>query len=486
MSIEPKSINTRIAWFSPISFQSVLRSSIFTSEVFANLPLDWEVTLFVDDDSLEELRTSDPDSGTESLNFGGVPVKHYLQASLLDEQNPFDLFVFQIEDSPRCQFVMTSMEVWPGVCRFHDLNLHHLELSRVAYCTTGELLDERLEEEGGVDQKGIGEWKARGWSTEVMENKYSFIEHQLRVASLIMVEDGWAVSGVESKTTEIPAELVPFPVRVPSPVVVDSERFLMRANLGLSPEQKVVAYCGKYRLEDRVYQVLESMKALNHQKPQSEQVVLLWVVATAKEELFAQGAIEKILGAESDTDWVLVVRADGSSGFIQLLSAADAMIGLKYGPFRGVGLEVYQCMARGIPAIVSRFGAASDLPNSAVMKVDVGEREVLMLHQVLEHLFMDKDLRNAVGQGGREYASVLLSPSAVIGDLQQLFENYRSKLAQKLEVRRADYRKSSEKLLAGQFERMSSGLEQLDVAKSAVAINPLRERLNEILSSGSI
>ncbi len=96
----------RIAWFTPSKSSTESISEIFSAELLPILSLNLEIKVFTD--SFEP--------------YENYPSAHYLTAVQEHQLNPFDLFIYQVENHTSSHFSRAHLGLIPGLVIFHHLN----------------------------------------------------------------------------------------------------------------------------------------------------------------------------------------------------------------------------------------------------------------------------------------------------------------------------------------------------------------------------
>ena len=102
----------RVAWFSTLNCGEKPGGSAcayFSDEVLPHLAARFDIELF----------------HAEFLEYRDLPTFHYLKAFERHKLNPFNLFLYQLEDSTDAHFVRAHLGLIPGAILFHDLLLYN-------------------------------------------------------------------------------------------------------------------------------------------------------------------------------------------------------------------------------------------------------------------------------------------------------------------------------------------------------------------------
>ncbi len=313
----------RIAWFSPITNPLLSRASTLTKWWAEVCPDDWEVEFFVD--NLDTV-----------INLNHKKTFHYFRVNERAKIKPFDIYVYQVEDNSDCSFVVRSLHLWPGMVFFHDLNLNQLQMSRFAHSTAGSDVNEYMDKSFGAESPRLGDWKVRGWPTDVFDRDFPLGEEEINSAASVVVPNIHMKKHVERVSGKV-ARLFP----------------------GVTNREKIVP------------------RGLNDSK--------LVVGLSANPTVFGHhDTVNEVIG-ELEEARLVCIRKEPLEEVKQMLVGIDVFIDLTYSPLRSCSQLVLECLRHGIPVIVSD-SPATEMLNGNIIKIPpgVGERESLKI--ALQHL----------------------------------------------------------------------------------------------------
>ena len=455
----------RIAWFSPVAKNQPLKSVVYTREILETAPESWEIELFVDDEDFRELQEDLgeiqlEDAQPEELTLLGRRVFHYLRADERAKAEAFDLFVYQLEDSPRCRFVQNFIPVWPGVTILHDLNLRQLELSKLTHGTTEVQLNEHMEEVFGTGAARVGDYQVRGWSIEAFDRLYPEGEESVRNSGLVVVGALAIKSRLEKLFPHMPIVNLPFPIETQSPGSVRQVRHRFRRTLSIPQNEIVIGFTGERPLINRTYAVLEAFSALYQgyiQRPvvSTAGVRLLWIVSDSRAEEEALDLITRHVADEAVANSITVAQASGIDTLVSLLSTVDIYCGVYFDENRGLPLSLLMALARGIPSVVSDIGASRELPTGAVLKCPVGKGEAQMLKLALEELMRNSSLAKELHNNAIGFIQLVMDPKAIVADLNLLFAEHSLAIKQQLDAAEGKYADAQEGILLSMLNEAS-------------------------------
>jgi glycosyltransferase involved in cell wall biosynthesis len=186
--------------------------------------------------------------------------------------------------------------------------------------------------------------------------------------------------------------------------------------LGIAPEQFVVATLGFITPTKRIDVVLRAFARLRALRPDALYIIVgempPWCdVRPTIEELALEDAV-RLTGYVSMGE------------FSRYLSVADTCVNLRYPMTGATSASVLRAMAAGKPVIVSDVGWFSELPDGTCAKVDVGEPEEDILAAYLEFLAANPDVREKLGSNARSYVerehAIEKSAAAYMGFIRQV------------------------------------------------------------------
>jgi glycosyltransferase involved in cell wall biosynthesis len=107
------------------------------------------------------------------------------------------------------------------------------------------------------------------------------------------------------------------------------------------------------------------------------------------------------------------------------IEAADVVVHLRYPTARETSAALLRVLAQGRPTIVSDLEQQADLPQGAVLRVDLADEEAA-LRAALLRLCGDAALRLALGRAASSYVSREHAPERVAAEWERVFERARA------------------------------------------------------------
>lgn len=331
----------RLAWFSPVSRESETNSAYFSRKVLPTLLKDFEIEIF--------------SHAPESL--AGMEAKPYLSAKSRHNENPFSLFVYNLEDTKELAFSRMHLALAPGLVIFHDLFLSDFGPEPILNSPWIETLKHFQDNEVPWreldcehDQRGPLAYREASYSLARIFT--SPRDHREFICS---VKD--SVVNPEKETY-----FIPYPV---------SE--IERHQAGKSAVFRV-CYAGKPRMEDRPHKLLSALANT------SVNTELTWLVSKSEraraEEMIDDYSRIKVRFVEGHTpeNWQRVV-CDADLAFHTRFSGYGQL-----GPFFSISC------AAGCPVCITDFGGSDWLPDTLFFKITPGESEELQIARLVENL----------------------------------------------------------------------------------------------------
>ena len=339
----------------------------------------------------------------EARTFHDLPVFPYQRLRERHAQRPYDICLYQVEDHPESQWARIACTLLPGITWFHDLYFasHGPEpILNSAWQVTKERF-----------RDGVSPWAERGGEFEqvapLAAREATFCLLPLFSVERDALEYRRSIDGSLSApffSEKSPAYFLPMPVR---------------ESLFSLPEQRrtedavlQIALCSGARIEQRSHKVLQALRTLEDRL----NVQVQWVV-TPKERRRAEALLEEY----SLKEGTVTLRWDLSPDvWAQVIAKSDVALHLRFSVFGHVQPYVGMSLARGIPTVVTRFGASEELPADIVYQIEPGVDESSQLVDVLTAIASGTaPHKNADGRG---YALELYHEQAIASQLCHLLE----------------------------------------------------------------
>lgn len=318
----------RVAWFSPIAALDST-SSYVSAQLLPRFD-SWQIDVFTE-------------GGSEAIS------RH--------EEEPYDLFFYQIEDSPCSEFARAHHMRMPGVVWFHDF------------------------------YRRPSDAHAPHFIEEVSSAQIALFSNERDMEEAQRMSNGKLVR----------CHYVPCPISF-DPAGSNS------TNSSSSAEKLRIGFCGGPELEFRAAHVLAAIRELE------VPAQLCWLCASDEKDdavrLGAEFGVELELHEErSPQRWQELVP-NCQLAFHGLFSAYGSP-----SPYLQISM-----MAR-VPVLVSDFSEAAALPKEAVCMLPLGQEETPELVNALRR-FVNEEERRRQAERGYQYAQEVHRVAAVVKDLQ--------------------------------------------------------------------
>jgi hypothetical protein len=377
----------RVAWFTDTGSSGVETVSAYSSGLLLpELVRHHDVEVFTD---------------TTSASHFGLQSSHYLTAYPRHRRTPFDIFFYQLEDAKACRFVRGYIGLVPGITWLHDLFYNDL----------------------GPEAFHTSPWEtsiAQYYDPAVAFYDRSKAPHQLwprayRETSLspcVFFSSSWArneyrrmVSArLESPGGTHPAEVLPVPVKIASPVTARSGHVF-----------QIAAACAT-GMEGRIHKVLPALREL------SVSWELTWMVGT--QEVSEAEELVREFGVSSS---VRIVSGRTAESWRSILSSADLALHLHASVFGRLAPFAQISLSMGVPTVVSFAAQGEDFPESAAFHVVPGSHEGRQVREIAE--VVARRGARACGAHGRRFALEANDPSKIAETLASWLTDWAPQVA---------------------------------------------------------
>lgn len=359
----------RIAWFSPLPLddeRSGLSSAYATSLLMPILSESMDVDLY--HNSFE--------------SYEQYPTYHYLKAAQRHSDQPYDFFLYHLEDHPTAQFSRVHSVLKPGIVWFHDylfsgfgpepiLSSPWQKVASQFYMSVRNFPSRMAK----APQRGPQAFREAAFAHTALFSSACMIGEYMRLRTEVP-----SVMGNESSS-----------YHVPLPVSMGHSQ---KGDGG-----KAIAFCGRPGLEERAHKVLSALSQL-------ESHTLEWLLnsseVVAAKELIREAGVESRVNLHTNRT---------PEHWTSLLESVQIAIHLRFSAFGHTGPYMPISLAAGKQVIVSEFGEMDHLPDEIVYKIRPGDTEAQELYYVLSALVVDAAVEARATQD--EYARQLYHPEGV-------------------------------------------------------------------------
>lgn len=330
----------RIAWFSPLYIEGEITESkgaYLSDKLVPLIEEEFEIEFFYD--------------GFDY--YYDYPTYHYLRAAKRHEQDPFDLFFYQLEDGPAANFVRMHLALKPGVVLFHDFLFSSFGPEPILNSPWQHIARKFSDDSlpwptrgGEFDQEGPVGFREASYAPLAL---FSQPAHHAEYKRLI-----------SKKIETLGSHYLPLPIDIN----------IERGSSGL----RTVCYCGSPRIEHRSHKVLQALSEIK------EPFQFIWSVSKAEE-----AEAEELLREFSIQNTELLSNRNPDS-WREVLKRSDIAIHTHFSVFAGISPYFEMSMMAGLPCVVTRFGGMEFLPDDLVIRVQPGETESVEIGAAVKEL----------------------------------------------------------------------------------------------------
>jgi glycosyltransferase involved in cell wall biosynthesis len=370
----------RIAYFSPLN---PVPSGIsdYSEDLLPYLGTYAEVDLFVD-------RGYRPDNSDITDHFR---VYRYDRYARLRRRRGYDATLYHVGNSPAHDYILSTLERFPGVVVLHDYILHHLMLWRAFRHGDGMAYHDAMVEYGESAWK-LALRQMRGQLSEEAF-QYPLCEPVIAAATAVIGHSRYVVDRVRKQRPEVPTAVVP--MGVPRPALADREQ--ARRQLDLAADALVLASFGHVNPYKRLEPALRAFRRLRETYPRA----LFVLVGSISEHLDLAGLLRRL-------DLQEAVRVTGYAElgtFLGYMAASDICVNLRYPTAGETSASLLRILGAGLPTLVSRTGSFAELPADVAIQVDTDEYEEEELYAFLGYLTGHPEARRVLGETARRYVT---------------------------------------------------------------------------------
>ena len=384
----------RLAYFSPLNPQ---RSGIsdYSEELLPHLAeAGADVTLFVDGFA--------PTGRDVSGRFECVDYRR--DPSRLGGLVRFDAVIYHVGNDHRYHAgIVEAMGNRPGVVVFHDFALQDFFLGLAR--ERGDLriyLEEVAACHGEETRREAEEALARGGAPACLARPTDFpLNCRLaKRAEAIIVHSEWARSRFERIAPGIPVRRVDMPVGTPAPSHDES-----RANRTDGPVR-----LASFGLITPGKGIEMALRALSRLKATHD---FRYDLVGEPNPFFDVRELVRRYGME---DRVTITGHVTLAEFERRIAATDVALNVRERTVGETSASLCRIMTAGVAPVVSNVGWYAELPDGAVVKIDLDECADELLLAYLRRLIEDEPLRTRIGENAQRYALAAHDPRKSAAD----------------------------------------------------------------------
>jgi glycosyltransferase involved in cell wall biosynthesis len=291
----------------------------------------------------------------------------------------------------------------PGVMALHDVVLHHHLLDG----TVGRGRWQPYRDALAADHGWIGAAAALpardGYISQASQFALPAHRALVRRQRGVLVHSRWAAELIAEEHEGVAARAVPMGIPLPPPANHEMEAMgrAFRARHGLPADRPLLGSLGFQTPIKRSEEVIRALA-----RPGLEGVHLL-IAGEVAPMLDLEGAARRAGVA----DRVVVTGFLPATDFAAAVAACDLHLNLRYPSAGETSAALLRVLAAGRPAVVSDYAQFAELPDSAVLRIPVGEGEGEALAAALLTLLAQPERLRAMGAAAREYVARAHDPA---------------------------------------------------------------------------
>jgi glycosyltransferase involved in cell wall biosynthesis len=351
----------------------------------------------------------------------GAPVHPVAELAERHRERPYDLVVYQMGNGRAHDFLYDVLSRVPGLLVLHDLVLHHARAaqflesepvrawarapgSRAARAAARAPLEAwRAELEYAYPGRGERLFEAHlGTVGDLLPYAYPLFRIPVEASRAVAVHNGFMAEAIVAEVPEAKVMRVPMPASaVPSdPRAVRA----LRARLGFGTGDVVVGSFGLLTPEKRVDTVARAVARA--------------AARDGRIRLLLAGPVPDPVRLEADLERAGVRGRTVVTGRVPLaqlpthVDAADVVAHLRYPTARETSAALLRVLAQGRATIVSDLAHQADLPEDAVVRLDVTDEEGGLVRAILR-LAGDPAARARLGAAAASHVRRAHAPARV-------------------------------------------------------------------------
>jgi len=363
----------------------------------------------------------------------GMPVHPASELAQRQRERPFDLAVYQMGNGRAHDFLYGLVSRVPGLLVLHDLVLHH---ARAAQLLESEPVRAWHADPGSVAAREaarpvLDAWRAEleycypargarlfaaqlGTVGDLLPYAYPLFRIPVEASRAVAVHNRFMERAIHEELPDADVATLPMPV---SRVAVDPRAVReLRARLGFDEDELVVGVFGLLTSEKRPLAVARAVARLQASHPG----LRLMLVGGAPDALRLERELDRI-GLRPRAVMTGRVALAELPGYIE---AADVVAHLRYPTARETSAALLRVLAQGRPTIVADLEQQAELPDEAVLRVDVAS-EAAGLEAALRRLASDAPARQALGRAAAAFVAREHAPERVAALWHEAFERAR-------------------------------------------------------------
>lgn len=343
---------------------------------------------------------------------------------------PFDAVVYQMGNAPAHDFMYDWMPRVSGAVVIHDLVLHAFTRrflqspEALAYAADPSSDEKRRAAQGPIEayrqaveaiHPGLGQKLVDAHlntTGDLLSFAYPLFEPPLAHARAAAAHNAFMVDAIRAARPDLPCVTLAMPV-TPLPVRAEAVAAL-RARLGLTATAKVVGCFGLMTREKRIESVMRAVARLVPFHPDLR-LVLAGPVADP-------AWLDDLLDRTGVRARTVVTGRLEADDFAAAMALSDAVVNLRYPTARETSAALLRVMAQGRPVIIADIANQAEIPEDAVLRVDIADEEG-GLSRAIDWLLRHEDAARAMGERAALHAREQHSPAKTLETWDQLLKS---------------------------------------------------------------
>jgi glycosyltransferase involved in cell wall biosynthesis len=342
-------------------------------------------------------------------------------AACLDRhrEHPFDLAVHQLGNAPAHAFLYPLLPRLPGLLVLHDLVLHHARARMFldtpeARAYAADPSSAALREAALLPLAAYRAEAAHSYPSaaerlvetqlatvgDLLPYAYPLFRLPVEASRVTAVHNAYMADAIHEEVPD--AAVARIPMAVEGVSVELAAVSALRARLGIAPGAFVVGCFGLLTREKRVATVARAVARAAGALPG----LRLLLVGHVPD----RPALETLLGQLGIQHRVILAGRVPFSELPAYMEAADLAVHLRYPTARETSAALLRLLAQGRPTVMADLEHAGEIPDEAVLRVDVADEEGELLRAILR-LAAAPAWRTALGQAARAFTLREHSPA---------------------------------------------------------------------------
>lgn len=374
----------RLAFFSPFNPQPSGISD-YSEELLPYLASQAEVDLFVDgfQPSKPELKRF------RWFDYAADP-------ECLESLSDYDAIIYHMGNDHRYHSgIARVMRKHPGVVVFHDFALQDFFLGQARAGDMGSYLEELEACHGKHERAKAEEFVRRGATPPHAGSPLAFPLNAglARAAEGIIVHSEWSRERFAAIAPGVPIKRINHHITASAAAGRPNGRDHNEPS-GPGPGPVRIASFGLITPDKGIERALRSLAALR------DEFDFHYTLVGPASNFHG---LTQLIDSYRLLDRVTVTGHVSLTEFEERIAETDIAINLRERPVGATSGSLCRIMAAGVPAIVSRVGAFSELPDKVVVKIDTDEYADPLLEAFLRELIKNPELRTQLGENARRH-----------------------------------------------------------------------------------